>query len=217
MKLYSNFKDYYDSAIGSFIDSDVVIEREHSTATEYYRDMPDMKSFDGEYDVVKQLAYGTQYCFEQLHMIGFCGTWYFYVIVNDKPKYVSFDEIVENNSKVLWYNKADEFVNPNDSQYWKSLFDKYGPVLYCAYRKPAKYVTGQKKNQSVMQIDIWPELKSRNFIQMKDSYTAMWELEQWYDSRAKPDEAIVLVGDDIVRLQAYGFDKKTSFRKAKEK
>jgi hypothetical protein len=50
-----------------------------------------------------------------------------------------------------------------------------------------------------------------------DPYTAMWELEHWFDSHAKPDDAIVPVGDDITRLQAYGFDKKTSFRKAKEK
>lgn len=217
MKLYSSFKDYYDSVIGSFIDSDVTIVRKQSTATEYYRNMPDLKSYDGEYNVVKQSAYGTSYKFEPIHMIGFCGTWYFYVVIDDKSKYVTFDEIVKNNSKVLWYDKFDEFVNPNDSQYWKSLFDKYGPVLHCVYRKPAQYETGRNKSQQIMQIDIWPELKQYKFITVKEPYTALWELEHWFDSRAKPDEAVVPVGDDITRLQAYGFDKKTSFRKAKEK
>jgi hypothetical protein len=45
----------------------------------------------------------------------------------------------------------------------------------------------------------------------------LWEVEHWFDTHARPDEAIVPVGDDITRLQAYGFDKKTSFRKGKEK
>lgn len=223
MKLYSNFKDYYDCAIGSFIESDVQIVRKQSTTFEYYKDMPDTKSFDGEYDVVKQLNYGTQFKFEQIHMIGFCGTWYFYVRLDDKfeykyeIRYKTFEEIAQNNAKAGWLNKTEGFVNPNDCKYWKELFDKYGPVLYCEYRKPALYDSGKKKNQQVMQIDIWPELKRHNFIQVKEPYTALWELEHWYDSRAKPDEAIVPVGNDIVRLQTYGFDKKTSFRKAKEK
>ena len=46
---------------------------------------------------------------------------------------------------------------------------------------------------------------------------ALWELEHWFDAHARPDEAIVPVGDDITRLEAYGFDRKTSFRKAKTK
>ena len=217
MKIYSNFKDYYDCALGSFAESNIKIVRKQSTVFEYYRDMPDMKAFDGEYDVVKRLNHGTQYKFEQLHMIGFCGTWYFYVMLDSKIVYKKFEEIAQNNAKVCWLNKTEEFVNPNECQYWKELFDKYGPVLHCKYKKPALYDTGRKKDQQVMQIDIWPELKSHEFIQMKDPYTALWELEHWYDSKASPDIATVPVGDDIVRLQAYGFDKKTSFRKAKEK
>lgn len=216
MKIHSNFKDYYDCALGSFVESDVVIVRKQSIATEFYRNMPDMKAYDGEYNTVKCSSYGTQYSFEQIHMIGFCGTWYFYVVQNDKIVYKTFNDIVQNNTKVFWYGASDEFVNPNDSSYWKELFEKYGPVLHCQYRKPAKYESEKKKRPS-MQIDIWPELKSHNFIQVKDPYTALWELEHWFDSKAKPDEAIVPVGSDIVRLQAYGFDKKTSFRKAKEK
>jgi len=216
MKIYSNFKDYYDCSLGSFVESNVEIVRKQNTATEFYNSMPDMKSYDGEYNVVQCSIYGTQYSFKQIHMIGFCGTWYFYVILDDKIVYKTFEDIEQNNKKVLWYGKTDKFVDPNDNLYWKELFDKYGPVLYCQYKKPTMYVSNKKRIQT-MQINIWPELKSHNFIQVKDPYTALWEIEHWFDSRAKPDKAIVPVGSDIVRLQAHGFDKKTSFRKAKEK
>lgn len=217
MKIYSNFKDYYDCALGSFIESNVEVIRKKNVVFEYYSDLPDLKSFDGEYDVVKQMPYGTQYYFEQIHMVGFCGTWYFYVILNDKIVYKTFEDIVQNNTKIMWYNRNDEFVNPNDNQYWIKMFDKYGPVLYCEYKKPARYDIWKNKNKHTMHIDVWPELKSHSFIQVKEPYTALWEIEHWVDSHAKPDDAVVPVGDDIVRLQAYGFDKKTSFRKAKEK
>ena len=217
MNIYSNFKDYYDCAIGAFVESDVKIVRKQNKVFEYYRDMPDMKLFDGKYDAVERLDRGTQYKFEQIRMIGFCGTWYFYVVLNEEIVYKTFEEIVQNNAKVCWLNKTEGFVNPNDCEYWKRLFDKYGPVLHCKYKKPALYDTGRKKNQQIMEIEVWPELKSHKFIQVKEPFTAMWELEHWFDSHAKPDEILVPVGDDIVRLQAYGFDKKTSFRKAKEK
>lgn len=79
------------------------------------------------------------------------------------------------------------------------------------------YVPFSDSGKLKMNIDVWPTLKDHQFIQVKDPYSALWEIEHWFDSHARPDEAIVPVGDDITRLQAYGFDKKTSFRKAKEK
>ena len=66
-------------------------------------------------------------------------------------------------------------------------------------------------------IEKFPNLKELGFSKVFDPYTALNTLEHWYDVQARPDEVEVPVGDDITRLQAYGFDKKTSFRKAKEK
>ena len=83
------------------------------------------------------------------------------------------------------------------------------------YDPPGKYY--QHLSNRNMEMVIWPELKAYKFQAVKDPYTALWEVEHWFDTHARPDEAIVPVGDDITRLQAYGFDKKTSFRKGKEK
>ena len=219
MKIYSKFQDYYDCALGSFIESDVQVYRVQSTVVENYKSMPDLKDFDGRWNYHTHEQYGHAFGTEQLHMIGFCGTWYFYVELLYKQltelRYVTFDEIVKNNHTNSMFHWEDEFKDPNNEQYWKDLFEKYGPVLYCKYRKPAKYEHSSESSQ--MKIEIWPELKQHKFIQVKNPYTALWEIEHWFDSHARPDDAIVPVGDDITRLQAYGFDKKTSFRKVKEK
>lgn len=98
------------------------------------------------------------------------------------------------------------------SFFTKDLFEKFGPILLIEELVLHKYM---KENS--IPIVVYPTLKDYDFITVKDPYTLLYELEHWYDTHARPDEAVVPVGDDITRLQAYGFDKKTSFRKAKEK
>ena len=225
MKIYSKFQDYYDSALGSFLESDVIVNRKTSLVKISYKEMPDLGEFDLKYDVIKKSKYGTSYSYLPMHAVGFCGKWYFYLHESNADSidinyyvYKTFDEIVDNNTKMslFGWKKAKEFKDPNNDPYWKELFEKYGPVLFInEYNSPGKYyLANTYKN---MELTIWPELKPLYFQKVKDPYTALWEIEHWFDSHAKPDEAVVPVGDDITRLQAYGFDKKTSFRKGKEK
>lgn len=221
MKIYSKFQDYYDCALGSFTESDVTVSRKHSVVEEHYNAMPDLKEFNGTWDYRRTIRYNYVYGSTQIHMLGFCGTWYFYFFDSDARgfsflRYVTFDEIVKNNTNFSffkWNVKDREFRDPNKETYWQALFEKYGPVLYCQYCPPSRHSTSE---DLTMKIDVWPILKQHQFIQVKEPYSALWEIEHWFDSHARPDEAIVPVGDDITRLQAYGFDKKTSFRKAKE-
>ena len=226
MKIFSKFQDYYDCALGSFLESDVTVSRKHLVVEERYAAMPDMKEFDGDWDYRRKGRYNYIYASTQIYMIGFCGTWYFYIWDRDDRdnlflRYVTFDEIIKNNtdsSLFKWKGKEQEFRDPNKEKYWQDLFEKYGPVLHCQFCPPPRYYVPFSDSEKLkMKIDVWPTLKEHQFIQVKDPYTALWEIEHWFDTHARPDEAIVPVGDDITRLQAYGFDKKTSFRKAKEK
>lgn len=226
MKIFSKFQDYYDCALGSFTESDVTVSRKHSVVEERYETMPDMKEFDGFWRFRRKGQCNFLYGSTHIHMVGFCGTWYFYIWDSDDKdnmflRYVTFDEIVKNNtdiSMLRWKGKDQEFRDPNKEKYWQELFEKYGPVLYCRFCPLPRYCVPFANSEKLnMKIDVWPTLKEHKFIQVKDPYSALWEIEHWFDSHARPDEAIVPVGDDITRLQAYGFDKKTSFRKAKEK
>lgn len=236
MKIFSKFRDYYDCTLGSFLESDVVIHRE--TKNNFIRtgEVEELGNFDAKWNYIFDGYYGKTYGHKNLYMIGFCGKWYFFTgdryrdvkgVEPNTIEYHTFDEIVKNNremslSKYLSrWDKPDRninYKNPNEVKFWNfDLFEKFGPVLflddyYCAskfpYRPPHK--------QSTFNFVSWPCLGEYRFEKVMDPYTAMWELEHWFDSHAKPDDAIVPVGDDITRLQAYGFDKKTSFRKAKE-
>lgn len=235
LKIHSKFQDYYDSALGSFTESDVSVIRKKSVAEIYLKDLPDFGEFDGKWDVVRKNRYGTAYGYRQVVLVGFCGIWYYFVADFDMEpamdpddveyskasniEYKTFGEIVDNNSRqsLFRWKQDKEFKDPNDIPYMKDLFEKYGPVLLIKNFRPqpkafSSFYAGEK-----LKIEIWPELKHLDFQKVKDPYTALWEIEHWYDSHARPDDAVVPVGDDVTRLQAYGFDKKTSFRKAKEK
>ena len=225
MKIFSKFQDYYDSALGSFLDSDVAVYRKTSTINVPYKEIPRLGNYDFSYEVVKDINGRKQYGKLPIHMIGFCGTWYFFVYAQDRRgffnrlEYKTFDEIVENNrqnSIFYGYNSNKGVTDPNKEPGWKEIFEKYGPVLYIEkYDPPGEYY--RQFSNINMETVIWPELKTYKFQAVKDPYTALWEIEHWFDTRARPDEAVVPVGDDIIRLQAHGFDKKTSFRKGKEK
>ena len=225
MKIFSKFQDYYDSALGSFLDSGVAVYRKTSTIDVPYKEIPRLGNYDFSYEVVKDINGRKQYGKLPIHMIGFCGTWYFFVYAQDrrgffnKLEYKTFDEIVENNRQnniFYGYNSNKGVTDPNKEPGWKEIFEKYGPVLYIEkYNPPGEYY--RQFSNINMETVIWPELKTYKFQAVKDPYTALWEIEHWFDTRARPDEAVVPVGDDITRLQAYGFDKKTSFRKGKEK
>lgn len=225
MKIFSKFQDYYDSALGSFLDSDVAVYRKTSTINVPYKEIPRLGNYDFSYEVVKDINGRKQYGKLPVHMIGFCGTWYFFVYAQDrrgffnKLEYKTFDEIVENNrqnSFFYGYNSNKGVTDPNKEPGWKEIFEKYGPVLYIdKYDPPGEYY--RQFSNINMETVIWPELKAYKFQAVKDPYTALWEIEHWFDTHARPDEAAVPVGDDITRLQAHGFDKKTSFRKGKEK
>jgi hypothetical protein len=113
--------------------------------------------------------------------------------------------------------KIEELNDPNKIKEWNTdIFEKYGPVIVIPeYEGINKW--HMNTQHETYKAQLFPNLKNYGFQQMKDPFTALWELEHWYDTHARPDEAIVPVGDDLTRLKAYGFDAKTSFRKSKER
>lgn len=238
LRLFSKFQDYYDCALGSFTESDVTIHRDTKENFMLSGEVESLGNFDGKLAYIHERSNHTKiYTHMYLNMIGFCGKWYFFTgdkyeksaIYDPKTiKYYTFDEIIENNRKMslssylTWYDKNDRninYKNPDDLKFWNyEIFEKFGPVLYIPnYHDVSRFYGLPDHKQSRIHVDSWPCLKNYRFQMVKDPYMALWELEHWFDSHARPDEAIVPVGDDITRLEAYGFDRKTSFRKAKTK
>jgi hypothetical protein len=264
MKIYSKFKDYYDSALGSFTESEARFNRSPELCFLSYKDHRELgKNFDGmigsnrgfmedhpelfRKDISDKLRLAAQlYSF----WIGFCGKYYPFVTPSG-----SIGDIVRGNSKeaaaklypemirdgVTWTcepstfedlrkyssytldfmrhcglkpNSDGDYKNPEECEYWRDeAFEEFGPIFLMIY--PVIAYTCRQAEQKAITIVKNPRLQTFGFQKVKDPFTALWEIENWIDSHARPDDAVVPVGDDLVRIKSHGFDPKTSFRRAK--
>lgn len=270
MKINSKFRDYYDSALSSFMESDVVFNRNPEVLVFSLVDLPSLgEDFNGllssTKSYLKDNPYLTKFMFgrDQLYTfwLGFCGEYYPFVtfgrhiaelvrsdydraVLNDPAKYYKLSdffykmdiwntertdfETVKKYSKygldfcrTIGVRMSDKYCkfdckNPKETEFWKDeAFNKFGPIFIAIFPVQTKYISDSDKRR------IWifknPCLKDIGFQRYMDPFTTLWTIENWIDQHARPDDAVVPVGDDITRLQAYGFDKKTSFRKMKEK
>jgi hypothetical protein len=270
MKIHSKFKDYYDSALGSFLDSEVVFKRMPSIEPHSILDFPSLgedfhglmhspRSYLSEHRGLVIDPFLKERCELYSFWVGFCGKYYPFVtpggtvgemvwsrLSKDAVKDPMSTELSKFFKETVRFNvepsdfatvskfsrfdidfkmsigmkipdnlMSDNFKNPEETIFWKDeAFERFGPIFMAVFPVQSKYVSDRDKAK------IWifknPCLKTIGFQRVKDPYTALWEIEHWIDSHARPDDAVVPVGDDLTRLQAYGFDKKTSFRKAKE-
>ena len=271
IKINSKFSDYYDSAIGSFPDSEVVFNRTPKIETYRLSDFPSLgEDFDGNLyckesyikncDPNHELGtYNPRTSDVYSFWVGFAGKWYSFTtlcetigalvwsryakeVLDDPMKHwnslfdpswtiwtkpIDFDTLKLYSNYRLQFERNlgikipanildRDFKNPAETEFWKDeAFDKFGPVFLAVFPVHSKYSNKEHKER------IWifknPCLKTVEFHRAMDPYTALWNIDNWIDTHARPDDAIVPVGDDLTRLQAYGFDKKTSFRKSKEK
>ena len=78
MKLFSKFQDYYDCTLGSFLESDVVIRRETETHKVSHKEFAPLGNFEGKWNYEYEGRFGKTYSTWAMHMIGFCGKWYFF-------------------------------------------------------------------------------------------------------------------------------------------
>lgn len=273
IKINSKFKDYYDSAIGSFPDSDVVYNRTPEIVSYDPRELPSLgEDFDGrlysaesflrDCDPDRMLKLNPTGHLELYSFwVGFAGHYYPFVAaggtfgemvwsrldpgtIKDPMNYLnwgsffdpgvrrdvmptSFETVKRYSSFEIDFDRHcgikipakvlnKEFKNPEETEFWKDeAFDKFGPIFIAVFPVQSKYTLNRDKRRIWIFKNIC--LKSIGFQKIMDPYRALLSLENWLDSHARPDDAVVPVGDDITRIKAYGFDPKTSFRKGKEK
>lgn len=219
MKIFSKFQDYYDSALGCFLESDVKVMRNTKDEKVLAKSMPKLDDFDAKWIIREELPNGNvRISHKVIGMVGFCGKWFYFITEDGKNRYVTLEEIRKHNEDNHWHcSQHENYKDPNDNEWWnKIIFEKYGPVIYIPEYDPLKRWTPHWLESKMQEFVVWPNLKELGFQSAKDPYTALWEIEHWFDTHARPDEAVVPVGDDLTRLKAAGFDAKTSFRKPKE-
>lgn len=271
MKINGNFQDYYDSALGSFLESDVVFNRTSGVTT-----LPVSKpcyatlgeDFDSHLQSVNSYLRKHPYFINEkiisaqaawranLYVIwlGFCGKYYPMVTPSgtigeivwnqydrsiDLRKWLgfffnpgsrlsvehsdfetvkryanTFSDMELNMGFKIKNKKEDQYKYPGLAEFWKDeAFERFGPIFIMIYPVYGKYTKGSPNIFVIRN----PCLKTVGFQKIMDPFMTLYTLNEWLDSHARPDDAVVPVGDDITRIKAYGFDPKTSFRKSKEK
>ena len=265
MKIHSKFSDYYDSALGSFLESEVVFNRKPEILTFRPQDLPSLgKDFSSRISSPKHylasnpdsIFSGTYGCDMYTIWVGFCGKYYPLVTMEyavrelvwsgytseclERPLdyYGLFYRDGENlavehsdfktvrvcsdyladiyaSMGVTYAKQNHDFKNPQETEFWKDeAFEKFGPIFIMTYPVITSYV---RKND-IRRIFIFRNvrLKTLGFQKAVDPFSALYAINEWLDSHARPDDAVVPVGDDLTRLKSHGFDPKTSFRKGKE-
>lgn len=231
MKIYSKFKDYYDSALSSFYSEDIVYDRRQETLE--HQHIPELDNFVWDYN--EKNPGKRCYWSKAVKLIGFCGKWY-YVPIQDWGKPIgpilTLDELNENNEKnglfgdmtdnqkekmcksSAFYNIESGKMNGTETQD-NGLFLKYkSPILEIDYEtKPLPFFS----QRGVYKVKTNPELKQYGFAKKIDPYTAMQELEMYIGNVLTNNESPKMpVGTDDEIRDSKGFDK-YSFRKAKQK
>jgi len=111
MKIESKYKDYYDSALGSFLESDVVFRRTQEHIRLRRDSVPNLGSDWNQrfylpdcYKPKHELGY--QYVEKTtLYLLGFCGKWYYGIIIDGHTTFLDL------NSYAYSKINADELDN----------------------------------------------------------------------------------------------------------
>ena len=217
MILHTDFRDYYDNAIGFGVDEKVHYNRftkEVEIVLKTKNDRP-VHHFSG--------------------LIGFCGNLFpfiklhrldkrFFCEMDDsRPKVVevcfaySFETYKEKESE--WYNFSHDFGYRDRTRdiKLKQFFTDWAVQNDAIFRElkipiwAMNFNSGSKKNGIAN-----PRLKDYQFERIKDSATAFQEISM-YLANILVEQKERAVIDDKYRIQQHGFDLKDSFRNTKKR
>jgi hypothetical protein len=215
MRLHTDFRDYYDNAVGYGIDDNVHFNR-FTNEVEIH-----IKS---QYDFPRHRNAG---------LLGFCGKIYPFIEVKKfDGKYD--DECASENYKIVehyyaynleeYKSKESEWEDfSNDFGYydhWEEIklkqffvdWDFQSDEVFLKCKVPV-WVVKLDRNQNNGILN--PKLKDYGFDWVKDSFTAFQEISM-YLSNILIEQKETAIVEDKFRIEQHGFDLKKSFRREKK-
>lgn len=221
MLIVSKFHDYYDTALSTGVDKTIVYERK-----EWRLKIPDFFRTKDTY--TKRFVF-SYYGKESLNfnIIGFCGK--LYPLLTYKEDLWCGDKITnfynfhdfENfliEKKVKISGGENYFVYENVEKRWNKLieFCNKDHEKFFLDNKIVCFVTDNSDYRNpVLRINCC--LKKYDFVKVKDPYTAFQDIMMYISGVLGTPNRPMIEIEDVVRLEAHGFDKKISFRKAPTK
>lgn len=229
MKLYTDFHDYYDTAVGFGIDEAVHYNRFTRTVEEKLNLKLDFPSHDSFY-LGKTL------------ILGFCGEAYPLIRVVEwneethQPKFIhhtySYEEyfermlknerLIEQIKRNLWWigrkQNEKEIKKQLTKQFTKNKVKSFfadwrrrDDELFLEFQAPVWLIDLERNNQK---ITLNPKLSELDFERIKDANEAFQEISM-YVANILVEQKETAPIEDKYRIEQHGFDLKTSFRKEK--
>jgi hypothetical protein len=215
MKLYSNFHDYYDTAIGYGIDNNVHYNR-HTEEVEI--------KFNGKFPISSRFQTDCNRVTRIL--IGFCGELFPVVKIEKLDNncgvidciYVyAVEELLLKDFQTVKQSKSNLWYFPTYTQ--KSLKQfltdgrKHDDSLFLEHKTP---IWVSDLVDEYPRFILNPKLESYQFYRIKDAFTTFQEISMYLSNVLLEQKEIAAV-EDKYRIEQHGFDSKTSFRKGKKK
>lgn len=216
MRLYSDFHDYYDNAVGYGID-----ERVHYSRL--------TKSVD-----VNLKSQADRPIHRRSGILGFCGVSFPFIQLSrfDKKRICDWEDeydgkIVEEyfafslaeykekenaweeySDDIEFYGAADEIKLKQFFLDWQSDSD----TIFLEFKCPVWMMRFYDQSPNGI---LNPRLKDLGFERIKDSFTAFQEISMYLANILVEQKEIIEIADKY-RIEQHGFDPKTSFRKTKK-
>jgi hypothetical protein len=217
MVLHTNFRDYYDSAIGFGVDKKVHFNR-----------------FTKETEIILKTQNNWP-VHSQSGLIGFCGKTHPLIKLHKFDKRVLCDlETARPKIIEVYYSYSFEAYEEKETEwddlswdfhgYWdrsrkmklKQYFSEWSFENDTLFRKLGVPIWVKNFGWTAKQTGIVnPRLKDYQFDRVKDSTTAFQEISM-YISNILVEQKEVAVVEDKYRIQQHGFDVKSSFRNRKD-
>lgn len=211
MRLHTNFRDYYDTAIGFGIDEKVHYNRATKKVHIQVKSRSNLPTLG------------------KCGLLGFCGQIYPFVEMN-RTEWSGTPGQYKIVERYFAY-EVDEYVIKykewNHSKYYSGFYDPWKLQLkqfFADWSFQSNDVFLEFKvpvwvfyfNHNQINGIINPRLKDYGFDRVKDSVTAFQEISM-YLSNILVEQKEVAVIDDKHRIQQHGFDLKESFRNTKKR
>lgn len=218
MKIISDFKDYYDSVSGQYLDKEVKFIRKTSSLEISPKDLPRLEFLHSRTFTSDKVALG---------IVGFCGSYFPFVSVEDevsKNYFYNIEDVLayhaDNNlfARGFFYTFSGySCTEKGITSFFKSrenypkldgFFRKYNTPYFIL--EPLFRSAGTKYTLRIL-----PILRKFSFVKVKNPYSAHQEIYQYLtggflDTSTRPMVTI----SDKDKIHKHGYDK-WSFRKQK--
>lgn len=213
MRIISNFKDYYDTAVGYGVDMSLVYIRK----SEVYTGVDDINKLTNGRNIIPQspLYMNKEVCRATPAYLFFCGTvykslkivWFNKGCSAIKTEYLfnfGIEDVPKVTSSFFSKRQMKEFINSPIPQWVFTFFESFKSP--CVLYEQDSHYWGWRDSP---RLTIDPCLKELGFQKVVDPFTTFQEIYMYFTNILVSEREVPVEIEDKYRAQAHGFDDKS--------